>query len=419
MIAQAACGMISKTHATGLFLTLRRPPSWLFGPLSLPFGIFSNGFVAIVMPFVLRKQGVSVEQIAGIVALISSANSYYFLWSPVVDIGPKRKIWFVLVSFLSAGLAGLAFLLPIPARLGWLTWLMFAASVINLLASSAFGGLMTTTVPEGNRGAASGWYQCGNVGGGALGAALLLWLAETHSVTGVALVLILIVALPSLLALLLNEPPHAKVAFSTKLRQMLREIWVILKSPLGLTGLAFFAAPLNSGALMYLFSAVAVDFNAPGSVVTWVTGFGGGLITAVGSVFGGYLCNRFNRFYMYALTGFVFAAVNLAMLVSPMTPATYIWGSSLYLFLVGVSYANFTTLVLDVIGRETTGAATRYSLFNAAGNFPIAYMTWFDGKGYALHGIKGMFSFDLAGNAVGGMITLLIYFLVFRKKPAV
>src|SRR5258707_75370 len=121
--------------------------------------------------------------------------------------------------------------------------------------------------------------------------------------------------------------------------------------------------------------------SPPPNPVTWGTGFGGGLITPVGSVFGGYLCNRFNRFYMYSLTGFVFAAVNLAMLVSPMTPATYIWGSSLYLFLVGVSYANFTTLVLDVIGRETTGAATRYSLFNAAGNFPIAYMTWFDGKG--------------------------------------
>ena len=127
--------------------------------------------MAIVLPFVLRKQGVSVDRIAGIVALVSSTNAYYFLWSPIVDVGPKRKTWFVLVSFLSAGLAGIAFLLPIPARLGWLTALMFAASVINALASSAFGGLMTTTVPEENRGAASGWYQCGNVGGGALGAA--------------------------------------------------------------------------------------------------------------------------------------------------------------------------------------------------------------------------------------------------------
>ena len=226
----------------------------------------------------------------------------------------------------------------------------------------------------------------------------------------------LIVALPSLLALPLNEPPHAKVALGAKLRQMLREIWAILRSRVGLTGLMFFAAPLNSGALMNLFSAVAVDFHAPGTVVTWVTGLGGGLITAAGSVFGGYLCNRLNRFYMYSLTGFVFAAANLAILASPLTPATYIWGSSLYLFVVGISYANFTTLLLDVIGTEATGAATRYSLFNSAGNFPIAYMTWFDGKGYALHGPKGMFAFDIWGNAVGGLVTLFIYFVAFRKR---
>ena len=44
--------------------------------------------------------------------------------------------------------------------------------------------------------------------------------------------------------------------------------------------------------------------------------------------------------------------------------------------------------------------------------------TWFDGKGYALHGPKGMFAFDMAGNAAGAVITLLIYLLVFRKKRA-
>ena len=70
----------------------------------------------------------------------------------------------------------------------------------------------------------------------------------------------------------------------------------------------------------------------------------------------------------------------------------------LYLVTTGFGYARFTALVMDVLGHGEHGASTRYSLFLAAGNLPIAYVLWLDGKGYRYFGTHGLFGVDAAGN---------------------
>jgi hypothetical protein len=170
---------------------------------------------------------------------------------------------------------------------------------------------------------------------------------------------------------------------------------------------------------MNLFSAIAVDYHVSDAAVATITGFGGGFITAFGCWVGGQLANRFSRHLLYIAVGLASAACTGAMMLAPMTAATYIAGSSIYLLITGMAYASFTALLLEVIGDGGASAAAQYTLFCAAGNAPITYMTWVDGQGYAFAGARGLLGFDSAGNLIGALLSFLFLVLIFRRKRTV
>jgi len=270
------------------------------------------------------------------------------------------------------------------------------------------------------RGRASGWYQFANVGGVSIGGGVLLWLGDVLSLRATALALSILITIPSLAAFFIHEERREPIPLLETWRMMFNDVWSILKSRTGIVGLIFFLAPVNAGALMNLFSAVAVDYKAPVLAVTWITGIAGGLLSAVGSLAGGFLCDRIGRRSVYVLSGILFILCSFAMAILPMTAQTYIVGSSVYLFVLGIAYAAFTALVLDVIGTGGRSAATSYSLFCSAGNVPIVVMTWFDGKGYGAFGPRGLMGFEALGNLIGTVIivAMIKYVLLAETRPA-
>ncbi|MEO8129914.1 MAG: MFS transporter, partial [Bryobacteraceae bacterium] len=314
----------------------------------------------------------------------------------------------------------IAFLLPLPGELGLFIVLVTLACALNTMVSSANGALMASTLPVNLRGRASGWYQFANVGGVSIGGGVLLWLGDVLSLRATAFALAVLITLPSLAAFFIYEERREPIPLLETWRVMFRDLWSILRSRAGLVGLIFFLAPVNAGALMNLFSAVAVDYKAPVLAVTWITGIAGGLLSAVGSLAGGQLCDRIGRRSVYVLSGILFVICSLAMAVLPMTAPTYIIGSSVYLFVLGIAYAAFTALVLDVIGTGGRSAATSYSLFCSAGNVPIVVMTWFDGKGYGLFGPRGLMGFEALGNLIGVVIivAMIKYVLLAETESA-
>src|SRR5258706_4608306 len=102
---------------------------WLFGFLGIPNGL-SNAIIVLLMPYVLRRQGVSVDRIAEIVALASIPNVWYFLYSPVVDLGLRRRTW-ILLSASTAGLCSALAILLIPVSL--------PAVIVTLFTAAALG----------------------------------------------------------------------------------------------------------------------------------------------------------------------------------------------------------------------------------------------------------------------------------------
>jgi len=101
-------------------------------------------------------------------------------------------------------------------------------------------------------------------------------------------------------------------------------------------------------------------------------------------------------------------------------PGIYFAGTVLYLLTLGLCFARFTALVMDVLGSSEKDASTRYSLFVSIGNAPIAYMLALDGIGYRHFGTHGLLWTDAGGNLIMFAIVAVV-FVVFGltlRRPA-
>jgi PAT family beta-lactamase induction signal transducer AmpG len=391
----------------------RENPPWLFGILSMPYGLF-NGIVITLMPFLLRKRGVSPDLIANVVAISSIPTFWYFLWSPVVDTGLLRRTW-VMIAAATSGMCGAIAIAESALTLSQLTILLLAGNIVALLLSSACGAILTTLNPA-RRGRASGWYQAGSLGGGALGAGAAIWLADKIPLSMLAIAAGSMVFLPALAALRISEERVPPMAIVPRFRALGRDLWHVLRSRATLVGLVFFVSPVGSSAVQNLISSVGPDYHASDAEVAFVSGLAGGLLSALGCVLGGFVCDRMNRMSAYALAGLLSAAFSAWMALGPATPFTYAGGYVGYALAAGIAYAAFTALELDVLGKRTHAAGTAYSLLGASGDLPIVYMTWLDGVGYKYSGARGLMGMDALANGIGGLVLLLFAMYAAKRR---
>jgi hypothetical protein len=370
----------------------------------LPGGIY-NGFTQTPMPFLLEKAGVSVERIANIESLLQLPPIFYFFWAPLVDMKLRRRTWLVVVSFISAACLVAAAPLVGSSHLVLVTALLFGGMLVNVLCSAAQGGLMVSSLSRAGQAQASGWTQAGNLGGGALGGGITLWLLSRLPLPVAAVATGAMTALPSLAALSVDEgPPAASAGLLDHIRKIGKELIAVFHSRRTVWGLLLLASPVSSGAALNLLPAVASHYGVGGQGVMWVNGMAGGLLLALGSLLATLLPGDWDRRLTYAGAGLMNGLASLTLLFGN-RPNVYYLGTVLYLITTGFGYARFTALVMDVLGHGQHGTSTRYSLFLAAGNLPIAYVLWLDGQGFHRFGTHGLFGVDAAGN-------LLVFALV-------
>jgi MFS transporter, PAT family, beta-lactamase induction signal transducer AmpG len=377
----------------------------------MPGGI-AAAIVTILMPFVLRKQGVTVDRIAEVVATASIPYVWYFVYSPVVDLGLRRRTW-VLLSSVTAALCCAGATLLAARSVALTTVLLFVGSALAGISSTANGALLSALAPD-YRGRASGFLQAGNLGGGAVGGGVAIWLAGAVSLPLLALGTMALVVAPSLAALLIRESAHeAPESHSAGgvFGPLVHDLRDLFRSSRLWIGLAFFLSPVGSAAVANLISSVGPDYRAPDSEVLWVTGIAGGLLSAAGAFLGGYICDRMSRRAAYSLAGGLSAVCSLYMALARPTAFTFGAGYSAYSVTSGFAYAVFTALVLEVLGSGRRAAGTGYSMLVASGNFPIIYMTWLDGIGYKHWGARGLMGVDSLGNGAGAVLLLLFTWL--------
>jgi len=402
---------------------------FLFLVLFIPFGAVP-GFLTVALAYDLSKKGIGTSDIAIVVGLSYISLIFKWLWAPLVDTLLTRKIWYVgstVVCAMGLWLAGRAAMGDHPS----LTMISVALTISNFTATllaMAVESLMAATVPDALRGQAGGWSQAGNLGGQGLGGGLSLWLIQNYGLSdaasGAALGALCVLCCLALLWVddsrpLLKVQGHVEAAghlgLAGSVKAIGSDLWGLLRSRIGILALLICLLPIGSGAAQNLWSPIAEEWHASANVVAFVTGAMSGLISALGCLAGGWLCDRIDRKTAYCVFGFLLVLAAAGMALCPRTSDQYIFWTSVYAFAVGLSYAAYCAVVLEAIGN--TAAATKFSFLSAVSNAPIMLMTFVDGYAQSHLGTKGMLWTD-AACGVAGIVVFALVFGGTRRRAA-
>jgi PAT family beta-lactamase induction signal transducer AmpG len=373
--------------------------------LIIPFGV-SAGYVQGPIGYLLRHAGVSVGQAAGIVALSVLPHTYKFAWAPVVDTTLDQKRWYLMAGIASSlGIASLGMFPATRAGLALLATVVFAGSCATTFLGMSVESLMAYSTPEDQKGRAGGWFQAGNLGGVGLGAGLGLWLSQRLPWTGTASAIVgglCLLCCGALFFVPTPERTHGREGFVKGLVEVVRDLVRVARGRAGLLALILCFLPIGSGAASGLWATVADDWKASADTVALVTGLLAGVISALGCIVGGWICDRMDRKLAYVLYGLLQAACAIGMALMPHTQPMFVAWASLYAFITGLTYAGFSAFVLEAIGKGA--AATKYNVYASLSNFPIYYMTNVDGWAHDRWSATGMLFTEAALCMIGAAV---------------
>lgn len=392
----------------------------MFSLLILPLGI-SVGFKFTPLPFLPAQAGVPFYQIANIASIVHLPAVLGFLWAPLVDTRLRRRTWLVLGALGTCLGLWIAFPLIGAMHLNLLTALILAAGVGDSLVSASCGGLMVKTLSTAAQAKASAWQEAGQLGGGALGGALVLWLVSRVRPFATGMVLAVLIAVPALVALAVAEPaPEPAPSFRDRLSRIASEIRALIRSPRRRWGAVLLISPAGTGAALGLLPAIASHYSVRAAGVMWVNGAAGGLLLALGAFCGTLIPGDWDRRFTYASAALT-NAVGTLVLITSNRASIYFAGTILYLLTNGFVWARFVALLVEVVGAETRDTSTFYSALNAAGAIPLLFMIWLDGFGYNKFGTRGLLWTDAAPNLLVFAIALtvfVIHWMGVQRSPA-
>ena len=377
--------------------------------LILPYGVI-QGFLTVTLGYLYSKGGVSVDTIAGLVGVGLLPNIFKFVWGPLTELTLTVKKWYIIANVLTA--IGLVCMGLLPAKqesiglLGALVLMSFFAMSFLGLTVSNF--MAHATTPE-LKGLAGGWYNAGSVGGIGIGGGLGLLLAHHLSSPWMVGPMLGLLCLACCLFLPMVKEPVSNIKvkeLSKTLNNLFKDIWDTVKVRAGILGLFLCLLPFGTGAAGSLFAAMANEWHASADTVAIVTGVTGGIITSVGCLFGGWLCDIINRQLAYVLFGAFQAVCAVGMAFCPHSPLFYIVWTLAYSFANGMAYAAFSAFVLEAICRGA--AATKYNLYAGVSNIPIFLVTIIDGWANKHYGSEGMLNFE----ALSAVVGIVLFFLV-------
>ena len=395
---------------------MRRTHPSVFLFLIVPFGAM-GGYLSVAIGYQLTQAGVSVEEVAALIAASYIPQTWKFLWAPVADMTLSRKTWYLLAGLVSA--LGIFVTGAVPADAASLP-LLYAAVLVSSVASTflamATESLMVYNTPPELQGRAGGWFQAGNLGGNGLGGGAGLWLAQTLPDPWMAAAVIAVACALCCAALWFvpEPPPLARTGrYGRMLLDVLKDLWQVVRARAGILALLICFLPIGSGAASNLWAAVADDWHASANTVALATGVFSGIVSALGCIFGGYGADRMDRKTAYALYGLLMALSTAAMAVAPRTETMYVVFTLIYAFIQGLTYAGFTAVVLETIGLGA--AATKYNLYASLSNMPIAYMTLVDGWAHTRWGAAGLLNVEAAFGVVGIIVFIVVAMVLPRR----
>ncbi len=332
------------------------------------------GFIWWALPALLRSEGVPIERITSLTAVLLLPWVFKFLWAPLVDALRSRR-WGFRAWILSAQLGMAAALAPLmwldPAK-HFDTWclLLLAHAFAAATQDVAIDALAINSVAPARRGLLNGCMQAGMLSGRSLfgGGALVLASWAGPSWMMAALVAWILLAMPA--ALLVDEPTVTGATGRGAARELRAGLTAMLATRSLWIGLGF---ALISAAGFEATGQLAGPFLVDRGVGTATVGVFFGLVVVgamlAGGLLGGRLSDRWGRLRSVAvfLGGFVVAILLVAAADRAGAPAlAHLALLGAMYFCVGLftaaSYALFMDLTLPRL------AGTQFSTFMAATN---------------------------------------------------
>jgi PAT family beta-lactamase induction signal transducer AmpG len=388
------------------------PHPFVWMVLYFPLGL-AIGFPSVALGYLGSRAGLDVSAVAAIVGMTFIGGGWKFLWAPVGDYTLSRKTWYLIaITAVSLGLLAMTAIPLSHATAPVLSALTLATTVAATFSAFATEGLMAHNTTLATRGRAAGWFQAGNQFGQTAGGGIGLWFvvhAPAPWMGGAALAAILFACALPLIRLEEPPPAMADASVGARIGDAWRELAGVLRSRAGRIALILAILPIGTGAAMFLFSALAREFNASVDVVSSVLGLGGGVAIVAGCFVGGRLADRVPKPTAYAVSCGLGLVACVVMAASPRTSGGYAATTLFYTFTLGMVTASFTGLVLAIIGD--TAAATKINLFFAINTLFSLGMLRAAGWAHDAWSTNGM----LLTEAVTGVAALTVFVWLSRK----
>jgi MFS family permease len=380
------------------------PPPWLFGITVLPYGVV--GGLQSLIPNIAKHHGIDFDKAGIYVSLLFLPPALQVLYAPLIDIGPQRRHWLIIMSLLAAACLMGAFLMPLPEHMGSFVALAFVAQTLTGLIGACNGGLLALTMPDDKRGAAAAWYNAGNLGAAGLTTTVGIYMTDhDYEPWSIGALLATMLVVPAFAILAVDEPRREQKRSAREVfGHTIGDIKSVLWSRSGITGIALCLSPVGTAALINYFSGMGEAYSVSQDTVAFVSGGLSSIVTPIGSLVGGFLCDRFNRRALYLSSGALTAACGIAMALSPHNGWTFVIGVTTYNLVAGFCYSAFTATVLETIGVGGKAAGTQYALFLSAGNLAIGYVGLIDSRFERPHSFDTVFTADAVLNLLGVVI---------------
>lgn len=389
----------------------RTAPIWLMGMSNLPFGFFA-GFITVPLPQLLAAQHVPEAQIASITATVFSGGIGVFLLGPMLDVRFSRRFYATLFAALAALCltAGLLY----STHLQLLEVLMLLGFASAQLCTNALGGWLATIVHSHDESKLSSATWAATFAGNGLMAILAGELVRSLPLPVAAVLLGLIVFIPTSIFLLMPSPGPDRRLARESFSKFFAEVLAVVRRREVLIALALFASPCASFALTNTLGSLGNDFHASARVVSVVGGSGLSLAGIFGSLLFTPLSKLLRLRPLYLAIGSAGAVFTASLLLLHHSPATFsiaMIGENVF---QALAYTGITAISFETIGRNNPLAATTYGLFNASSLIPLIYMQVIDGRAYTSHGVTGTF---LADAALSLLACALLALLLFDLSP--
>jgi MFS family permease len=390
-------------------------PPPLFGVFFVPSGM-CQGFVSVVLGYMLSQHGVGVADIAALVSLRLLPETWMFLSGPLIDASLTCVRWYCMaIAGLVLCFVGFALVPLSGADLGLLGVLSLSSGIMSVLSVSAASAMLPLTTTGAVRGACAGWRQTCWLGGIGLGGGGALWLAEHAGGLSTAALASASVFLLCMLPFSIVKVPAAirGSSVAAAAREALIALWKLAHTRGGVLAAVAVTLPAGLGAAAYLMPAVAGDWHASADVVATVTGALSGIACMPGCISSGYLCDRFARrtvFIWCALAGAL--AEGLVTLV-PHTAAGFAAIVLVNSAFTGLAYGSVMAVIYEQL--ERVGAATINGVLGSLCNVPVIVVTMLLGAVQTRAGSTAM----LLSEAGLGVASIALYTLVILAwRPA-